>query len=269
MDGVPINMKNVSNVFFSIASILKRKKIFWVLGIAIIIEMIGSLIIPNLWFLRIFLVANVFCLFAISWDIQWSYTAQPNFGAALFFGGAAYVSSLLNLHFDIPIIFSMCGGIASALIVALLIGYPLLRLRGVYFAIFTLFLPVALVGIIFMFPSALGGDAGLAGIDVFSGDSPRIQFMIVTIIMALGTFAVLLIGHSDTGLLMKSMKENELGAISAGVNISKYKIIGFVINAGFAALAGVVYVHTQEPDTLYALNVETGVTLWSLPLSSK
>jgi outer membrane protein assembly factor BamB len=41
------------------------------------------------------------------------------------------------------------------------------------------------------------------------------------------------------------------------------------IFAPLGADKGIVYIHTQEPETLYALNVETGVTLWSLPLSSK
>jgi branched-chain amino acid transport system permease protein len=62
--------------------------------------------------------------------------------------------------------------------------------------------------------------------------------------MAFSTFIILLIGHSDLGLVMKSMKENELGAASAGVNIAKYKIFGFILSAGFMALAGVMYVHT-------------------------
>jgi len=237
-------METNRGLLSSVASLLREKRIYKALGILLAIELIGAMIIPNLWILRIFMVANIFCLFAISWDLQWAFTAQPNFGHALFFGGAAYISGLLNLHLGVPIAFSMLGGIAAALLLSLAVGYALLRVRGVYFAIFTMFLPVALTGILYMFPVVLGGETGLGGVDTFAGSWPRVQFVIVTIAMALGTCALLLIGQSDLGLLMKSMKENEFGAASAGVNITKYKIIGFVLSAGFAALAGVVYVHT-------------------------
>ena len=142
---------------------MEGKKVYLVLLILAIIETIVCLTTENLWILRIFLVANIFCIYAASWDLLGGYCGQVSIGHALFFGGAGYVSSILNLNLGIPLVASAFAGIAAAVLLAFIIGRPILRLRGPYLALGTMVIPLILITIITLFPLQLGGEGGISG----------------------------------------------------------------------------------------------------------
>ena len=208
------------------------------------LEVLYCLITDNIWMLRILIICNIYALYASSWDLVGGFLGQVSLGHALFFGGAAYVSSLFNLHFGIPLVFAIILGVMSGVVFALILGLPTLRLKGPYFSVVTMVTPMVFVAIIFMYPVALGGDCGFTGFSTFGSDI-KLQFLIVLIISLISILLMLKISRSNFGLILKAIREDDLAAEAAGLNITKYKIINFIISGVFASLAGVLFVHFQ------------------------
>jgi branched-chain amino acid transport system permease protein len=100
-----------------------------------------------------------------------------------------------------------------------------------------------LANIVHLSPQYLGGDDGIAGFDLLANGSLRIQFYIVLFVTLVATLAVLRLARSDFGLILQTVREDEMGAESIGINTTKYKVLAFVISGGFAALAGTLFTH--------------------------
>jgi len=195
------------------------------------------------WTLQIIIFTNVFVIFAASYDLLAGYAGLISFGHSLFFGGAGYVSGLLSLHLGWPLLACLIPAWITALIAALGVGYISLRLKGPYLAVVTLVFPLVLANIVHLSPQYLGGDDGIAGFDLLANGSLRIQFYIVLFVTLVATLAVLRLARSDFGLILQTVREDEMGAESIGINTTKYKVLAFVISGGFAALAGTLFTH--------------------------
>lgn len=210
-----------------------------------VLEAIYCFSTNNMWVLRILLVCNIFALFAVSWDLVGGFLGQISLGHALFFGGAAYVSSLLNLHFGIPLIVSMVLGVLSAVIFALILGLPTLRLKGPYLSVVTLVTPMVFIAVIYMYPVELGGDCGFAGFQSLANGDLKTQFIIILAVVLISVLLILKLTNSDFGLILKAIREDDFAAEAAGLNITKYKLMNFIISGVFAGLSGVLFVHFQ------------------------
>jgi branched-chain amino acid transport system permease protein len=140
------------------------------------------------------------------------------------------------------------AGIISA-IVALLIGYPTLRIKGVYFSIITFAFAEIIRLIIIHWPSLLGGYGGLAKIpapDPFLTIrfTSRLPYYYLLLALAIVTYVVMVrIDQSRLGKIFSSIHESDTLAESIGINIMKYKIIAFCIGCFFAGLSGSFYAH--------------------------
>ena len=130
------------------------------------------------------------------------------------------------------------GGIAAA-IVGFLIGFPSLRLKGDYLAIVTLGFG-EIIRTILNNIAYVGGPRGLLGIPKFSGFTTIFLFTFFTIVLLRNLV------QSSHGRAMLSIRENELAAELAGVDTTRYKVLGFVIGAFFAGIAGGLLCHLLQ-----------------------
>jgi len=210
-----------------------------------VLESIYCYATNNEWMLRILLICNIFALFSVSWDLVGGFLGQISLGHALFFGGAAYVSALLNYHFQVPLIVSMIVGVLSSVIFALCLGVPTLRLKGPYFSVVTMVTPMVFIAIIYMYPVALGGDCGFTGFTLLTNGNLKLQFIVTLVAVVISILFMLKLTKSNFGLILKAIREDDFAAEAAGLNIAKYKIINFIISGVFAGLAGVLFVHFQ------------------------
>lgn len=209
------------------------------------------------WIIRILIICNIYALYAASWDIVGGFLGQVSLGHALFFGGAAYVSSLLSLHIGWPILVVMLLGVLSGVIFALILGFPTLRLKGPYFSVVTMVTPMVFIAIIFMYPVELGGDYGFTGFVALANGNLNHQFLIVLAVCLASVMTLIKISRSNYGLVLKAIREDDFAAEAAGLNITKYKMINFIISGVFASLSGVLFVHFQgaaAPGMLEGLN---------------
>ena len=197
--------------------------------------------------LRILIFANMYVIFAVSWDLLSGYTGQINFGHALFFGVAAYTAALLNLHLGLPPWATIPLGALAAMIAGLLVALPALRLRGPYLSLVTLAFPLILLGVIFAFPDFTGGELGVSGIARIS-DSRTVDYYISALVMLVSVFIMWKLTDAKsslvrTGIIFHAIREDEIATRASGINTIRYKILAFAVGGFFAGVAGAFYAH--------------------------
>jgi len=143
----------------------------------------------------------------------------------------------------ITLIISLIVGGLCAGVCGFIIGLPALRLKGDYLAIVTLAFG-EIVRTIFQNTSneSFGGAIGLA--------TPRFDkkylFMVAFVIVLVTVAVIQNIIKSKHGRAITAIRDNEIAARATGINVTKYKLVGFIISAVFAGLAGVLFSYTQS-----------------------
>jgi branched-chain amino acid transport system permease protein len=180
---------------------------------------------------------------AASWNLIGGYAGYPSFGNAVFFGLGAYGAAIVMLRLGLPFpVGLLCGGLVSAAL-ALLIGLPVLRLRGHYFAIATLGILSAMQQIVILGDRLTGGGAGLSlplsplSLETFD---ELIYLVMLAILIAVVAFTYVM-SRSRLGYGLVAIRENEVAARVMGVNTTLYKVTAFAICGFFTGLAGATY----------------------------
>ena len=194
------------------------------------------LLTDRLWF-RIATTVAMFVALASAWNVIGVLAGYASFGNIAFFGLGAYTTGALvsNLRWAFaPAL--LAAPLVSALFAAV-IGLPLLRLRGHYFAVATLGVGVA-VGEVVNNLGPLGGATGLF-LPILRSDLLFFYLMLGTAALAVAATWVILRSRFGFGLL--AIRENEEAAAVIGVNTIFYKVSAFVIAAALTGLAGGVF----------------------------
>jgi branched-chain amino acid transport system permease protein len=173
---------------------------------------------------------------------------QLNIGHSAFMCIGAYTSALLAKDLGVPFELSLLGGAVLAAAVGLGIGYPSLRLRGVYFAMVTVAFVEAVRLIASIWVPLTRGNAGLSGV-------PKPSILGMTLATKTGQYylglvlmlvVLVILGkleRSRLGLVWKSIGLADNLAQSLGVNIANYKLLAFTLGCFFAGVAGAFYAH--------------------------
>ena len=155
---------------------------------------------------------------------------------AAFMGLGAYAAATATVQFGLPLELGLMLGIVLPVLVALIIGIPTLRLSGVYLAMATLgfgeVLRVVILNIDF-----IGGPMGLNGIPHLT----TIWHILFSLFLSI--FIIWRIRQSKVGRAFEAIREDEVAARLMGVNVTKYKLIAFIVGAGIAGLAGGLNAH--------------------------
>jgi len=182
----------------------------------------------------------LYVILASSWNILGGYTGQTNLGLAAFFGLGTLTTRLLWMG-GVSIFVSLPIAGVVALSLALLIGAPAFRLRGVYFAIGTLAIAQILyvtVGNVFPRLSSLPATY-LTTYQLL----PRYYVFVSLTLFTVGTAYVLV--HSKLGLGMMAVREEEDAAESLGVSAFRHKLLALCVSSVFAGWAGGAYAWFQ------------------------
>jgi len=197
--------------------------------------------------LRIIILAGIYAIYAVSWDMLAGYTGQISLGHGLFFGVAGYAAALLNLRLDLSPWATIPLGAMCAVLVGLIAGIPALRLRGFYLALVTLAFPIILTGILFVFPDFTGGELGLFGLKRLS-TSRVADTYIVYVVLLISVFVMYKLIDAKikvfrSGLILQAIREDEIAARKSGISTVKHKLFAYSVSAFFAGIAGGLYVH--------------------------
>jgi len=164
----------------------------------------------------------------------------------------AYTSALLVMKMGLSTWVAMGAGAAAAAFLALLVGYPLVRLKGIYFALGTVFLEEIIRLIAQQWTDLTGGVLGLTSIPkpdpiVIPGllnmnFASKVDFYYLALVLVLFTLLILYaIERSSINQTFLSIKQSDSLAESIGVNTTKFKVLAFTIGCFFAGLAGAFY----------------------------
>jgi branched-chain amino acid transport system permease protein len=205
----------------------------------IVITLVLSFTVSLYW-QKVMISSAVFALLALSWDLLVC-TGMVSLGQALFFGMGAYFTGILNHYFHWPLYLSLpvstlLGGVLSTLLLL-----PVLRLRGIYFSMITLVLPLILVRIIEA-TRIFGGTEGLSGLTPF-GNRWIEAYLALTVAWVV-LFAARRLMDSDYGLILKGINDNDRSVMSAGINIYWYKAQALFLAGAVGAFAGAFMTHS-------------------------
>jgi branched-chain amino acid transport system permease protein len=210
-----------------------------------LLPIIGFIVLPlvlGVYWQRVLLSVAVFALLAISWDIL-AQSSMVSLGQALFFGMGAYCSGILNHTFGIsPLLAIPIAGVVGGAISTLLL-LPVLRLRGVYFAMVTLIIPLMIERIIEA-TKIFGGTEGISGLTPLPSKWLELYILLAALLGALFGFRRLM--TSDYGLVLKGIRDNDRSVMNAGINIYWFKTQALFIASSVGAFAGAMMTHVYQ-----------------------
>ena len=204
----------------------------------------------------------ILAILAMSYNLIFGFTGIISFGHALFFGMGGYLLGMLTeksgLSMETGLILGVVLGIAVAALLGLLIGLVSLRLKGVYFAMFTL----AIAEMFFIYFSRLPTTQAEDGFAItalptwLDARQNRLSFYYIALVLFVLTFVfVRRLIHSPTGAVFLAIRENEERARAIGFDTLRFKLAAIMISGVIASVAGMLQV---------LLNKKVGPELLSL-----
>ncbi|MBI2161037.1 MAG: branched-chain amino acid ABC transporter permease [Candidatus Rokubacteria bacterium] len=188
-----------------------------------------------------------------SWNLISGLTGYVSFGHVAFFGAGAYTGAILISKASWPWLAAALAGGVGACAVALVIGYPCLRLKGPYFAIAMLGLNEVLRALVSYFEGLTGGGSGLS-LPTLHATVPIYYAMAGT--AATVTLLTYLIITSRFGLRLMTIREDELAAEAMGIDTARHKLYAFLLSAVGPGIAGALAARDQgyiEPISVFPL----------------
>jgi len=227
--------------------------------------------------------AIIFALAAIGLNVQFGYTGLLNFGQAAFAAVGGYGLATIVATFGLPFWFGLLVGIAGAMLLALLLGIPTLRLRADYLAIVTI-AASEIIRLVFRSSTlrdTFGGSGGLTGFtntffDLNPFDDrvgfgpwtfgPRDAWVLTVgwVLVLLSCLVVWALMRSPWGRVLKAIREDEDAVRSLGKNVYAYKMQSLALGGIFGAFAGFMFAIANaaiQPDlyqptfTFYAYTI--------------
>jgi branched-chain amino acid transport system permease protein len=184
-----------------------------------------------------------FALFACAFNLLIGYGGLLSFGHAMFLGTAGYASAHAAKVWGLTPEFAILFGTACAALLGLVTGVLAIRRQGIYFSMITL----ALAQMIYFFcvqAPFTGGEDGIQSVPrgmLFGIVDLRNQWAMYAVVLTVFFGGFLLIYrtiHSPFGQVLKAIRENESRALSLGYDVTRYKLLAYVLSATLVGLAG-------------------------------
>ena len=233
-----------------------------IIGIAVLIAIALK---QNLEGGQLRLVGAVFMFIALAqaWNIIGGFTGYASFGHVVFFGMGGYFTAVVmsKYHFSFWLALPLSGIFAAAF--AALIGRPLLKLKGHYFAIATLSVAEGMREIVHNLPDLTGGGAGIsvpiagkfAATEYLGDGGFYLLFLAVAVLSLLIGASV---SRSKFGYGLRAIHQNEDAAAAVGINTVRTKVLAYALSAFVTGVVGSVYVFQQVtifPERLFDVEI--------------
>ena len=226
----------------------------------------------------------IYVIMAVSLNLTVGILGELSLGHAGFMCVGAFSGALFSkcmkgaIDPTVSLVIAVIIGAAVAAVFGVLIGIPVLRLKGDYLAIVTLAFGEIIKNIInavYLGRDGSGfhislkdsmslkmdadGEVLIKGAQGITGTPQAATFTIGVILVLITLFIVMNLINSRTGRAIMAIRDNRIAAESIGINITKYKLMAFSISAGLAGVAGVLYAHNLT--TLTALPKNFGYNM--------
>jgi branched-chain amino acid transport system permease protein len=198
--------------------------------------------------LHILILINIYIIIAISLNLIAGYSGLLSIAHAAFYGIGAYATALMWLYLGTGFWINIFVGIFLSAVLGVIVAYPSLRIYDDYFAIATFGFQMIVFSIFNNWVDFTKGPLGIPGIPspVIFGYQihTHLGFFIMSLFFVVIVYwLVKRLVESPFGLVLKGIREDEVFTKAAGKNITKYKILVFVIGGSLASIAGALYAH--------------------------
>jgi branched-chain amino acid transport system permease protein len=231
-------------------SMTKEKReiiIFLIFALAVLIT---PLFLQGSYLLNVLVFIGINTMLAVALNLLLGYAGQISLGHAAFFGLGAYISGIVTTRFGLDPWFALIIAATINGVLAFIIGFPILKLKGHYLAMATLGFGIIMFIIFNETVDLTGGPSGLSGIPnihissfVFDNDW-RNYYLIWAFTLVVMLLSINL-SQSRIGRALRAISDSEVAARVMGVNARVLKVQVFTVSAVISAIAGSLYAHTM------------------------
>ncbi|MFT3777000.1 MAG: branched-chain amino acid ABC transporter permease [Ottowia sp.] len=197
------------------------------------------------YWLYLLAMTGAYGIVALGLNLLTGLSGQISLGHAGFFAIGAYASTILNTRYNLPFLLSGAIAVAIGWLVGFGVGFPAVRLRGLYLAIATMAFGIGVERILYHFKDLTGGPYGLTVMaPQFLGvtfNTPQTLYYLVLTVVAVSVLFIANVVHGRPGRMLVAMRDNELAASAMGVDVKRLKVMAFAVSASLATLGGVLY----------------------------
>jgi branched-chain amino acid transport system permease protein len=206
----------------------------------------------------------MYVVLALSWNIISGFTGYTSFGHVAFYGIGAYACAILVVDHSWPWPPTLVVGALAAGLVALGIGYPVLRLKGPYFAIAMLGMAEGTRVVATVWDGLTHGGLGIS---FPSAENSISTYYAMLVLMLIAIAVAYLVAHSRFGIRLNAIREDEVAAEALGIDVTRYKLAAFVLSAIFPAVAGGIQAYKVlyiEPAAVFFVQITIAMALMSM-----
>jgi branched-chain amino acid transport system permease protein len=230
--------------------------------------LIGLLCLPLLagtYLLHLLNLALLAVIGAVGLNLLTGYCGQVSLGHASFIGIGAFTTAILAQRYGAPFWLAVPASCLAGAVVGLVVGLPALRFRGIYLAITTLAMHYAIVYVLTAYQANFGASASagislpapaLGGLEL-DGERPWYYVLLLT------SAAVVIFGinlsRTYIGRAWVAIRDRDIAAAAAGINVARFKLLAFMISAVLAALAGSLGAYFTGVVTVEAFTLELAI----------
>lgn len=248
-------------------------------SLVVIVILFPFLIGDDTYILHLLIIALLYSVLALALNFQLGSANIPNFATGASYGIGAYVSALLAIHFGINFWYGLLASAAVATFFGFLLGIPCMRARESYLALVTIAFGIIIHQLLNNFEWT-GGANGLGGIPaptlfghsfddeivIFGFELPSQVnwYYMAGLLVVLSIITAARLHNSRVGLAWNALRNDELAARCMGINVTRYKVLAFMVDAFLSAFAGTVYafyVSYISPDNFTFLVSVTIMTM--------
>lgn len=215
--------------------------------------------LPTYW-QKVLVSTAVFALLAMSWDFLAS-VGMISLGQAFFFGMGGYCAGILDHYLGFPLWLGIPIATVVGSAIATLFLLPVLRLRGVYFAMVTLVLPLMFERIIEA-TRIFGGTEGLTGLQSFP--NKWVELYVISLVTLFALFGLRRLMATDFGLVLQAIRDNDRAVMSGGINIYAVKAQALFLGGCIGSFCGAYMTHVYMFVGMPAFALDYSI----LPLAS-
>lgn len=210
--------------------------------------LLGAAVVPLLvgdYLLYLLTLIGAYGVVALGLNLLTGLSGQISLGHAGFFAIGAYVATVATSKYGFPYLGGTALAVACGWLVGLVVGFPAVRLKGLYLAIATLAFGIGIERTIYHFKGITGGAYGLdvpaPAIFGYVFNSPTKLFYLVLAFVVLSVLFLSNVVKSRPGRMLIAMRDSPLAASSMGINVPRLKVLAFAVSAAMSALGGVLY----------------------------
>ncbi len=238
------------------------QRILWPLGLLALV--VCPFVVTSPYYLHLLVTIAIFAIVTLGLDVVFGYTGEVSVGHASLLGIGAYTAGVLAFQFNIGFWPALPIGIIVTALFGVLLAFPALRVTGPYLAMVTLAFGTIVQILINEMVDVTNGPLGIKfstplfvdlrqysdTIPLFDMSLKRMKeveyFYVTGIALALTILVINRVLASHFGRAFEALRDSPIASDCMGVSVYKHKVIAFVLSAGLAGLAGVLFAYSEQ-----------------------